>query len=187
MKNSRTDGLLVLELEGGYEVALDGQMERRTQVRCHDIDGASEASAYDIEQAIMSAIFDVQGRQPKNANAEAPEGIGDFYKTESPTAEEVAEEAANVEMIIKANRLVKASEFMALFNGVLQAKRIVTDSDAVIFPNSPIWKSLTRADKTKIVYSYCGFFANPLAQLSDTPTEAAESKQSEVSADESTR
>lgn len=183
MKNSRTDGLLVLDLDRGYEVALDGQMERRTQVLCYDIDGASEAASYDIEQAIMSAMFDIQGRQPQNANAEAPQGIGDFYKDEAPTAEEVAQEAANVEMIIKANRVVKASEFMALFNGVLQAKRIVTDSKAAIFPNSPIWKSLTRADKTKIVYSYCAFFVNPLAQLSDTPTEAAESTLSEVSAD----
>jgi len=162
MQTSRTQGILVYKMKHGYEMANAGEVIKRETVVCHEFGGDDDGIAFDLEQIIMQAIFDMSERSSAQ-DAKQDDSLQDFFDNDSPTDEEVAEMALSIEMALKASKSVKLSAFMQQFTKIVDSGLIKTDTGEPIH-TSAIWRSIKRDDKLKIATAYCAFFANPLAQ-----------------------
>ena len=172
MVNSRKEGILVLNTEHTFPVSINGQFIDKQKIICKDIDYKTEYVAYDLEQAIQSALFGIA----KQANGETPDGDFEkqqadnqlFYKNESPTEEDVREQAEGLQLIVGMSQSVSISDIMRKFLAVVEGKRLFVEGNIPL--TIPIWQKIHRDDKLKIAFSYICFFANPLPKLQNSRT-----------------
>ena len=69
------------------------------------------------------------------------------------------------------NKEVKYSKLLELFNELLTAGRVRAVGDTPM--TDPIWRTVSRMDKERIVFSYIAFFVRPLLSLEKLSTKTA--------------
>lgn len=168
MKNSRNEGILVLNTKRPYKMANpEGELEERTEIICRDVNSKVENSAFDLEQKLMSAMSNLPERATGSVNKKQikidQQKENDFFSSDSPTEKQVEEQAQALEMAVKFNTVVKISEIIDIFIDFINAGCVQTAGQHKM--TKPIWESLSRHDKSRIVFMYCAFFVNPLEQL----------------------
>ncbi len=165
MKNSRSIGELHFKTKKTFQVSIAGKFEERDEIICHDVNSKCESAALDLEQLFLSALGSLKGSGEKNDSLieENNKKNKDFFDNESPTLEEVIEQAEGLEMAIMFNREVKASEILGAFEQLVLAGVICTVGD--IEMTTPVWDKIKIKDKAYICYMYCAFFVNPLERL----------------------
>ena len=165
MKTSRMDGKLVLETRRPYLVAVNGAEQERHKIVCLDVTPRAEMAAFDLEQYVTSAMFDIAERQAKNnRQIEGDQDGGAFFDEDMPSDEDINQQMTLIEMTLKSNRSVKISMVFEAFHGILDAGLITSDTGDKILPGG-IWEKIHRTDKLRIMCGYISFFANPLESL----------------------
>ena len=72
MKTSRMEGILALETKIPYKLAINGHLQEKTEIICHDISSVAESIAFDIEQLFIVAATSFQGKVQDQKQIEAP-------------------------------------------------------------------------------------------------------------------
>lgn len=163
MRTSRKDGVLVLKTEKPYTMAVNGSFEQRNTIICKDISNQAESAAFDLEQYFDAAIFEMAEKNTGRKTSKK-QNDDDFFDIDCPSDQEIAERAAGLEMIIRSNRSVLLSKLLETFNEIIQAGLVCIDGGDPI--TAPVWSTVHRDDKLKIVFWYATFFVNPLQRLS---------------------
>lgn len=166
MKNSRTDGILVFDTVVPYKAAINGNLEERTKIICHDVDSKCEGAAFDLEQLIsiaLTALPEQQKKAPKKQIDSDEKKAEEFYKNDSPSDSDVLSQARALRMMVQMNNRVKMTEILEVFNEFIIAGVICWDGDHRM--TAPIWQTISREDKLMIVFRYIAFFVNPLEAL----------------------
>jgi len=164
LKNSRKDGILVLKTLKPYKMAIDGQEVERNIIICHDITYQAENVAFDIEQYVKVAMMNIPAKDTTSSEGDNSE-VEEFYKNESPTEQEVESQAGMFETLISMNSVVEMSKIMKKFHELIAYRRIKAEGNTAM--TEPIWKTVHRIDKVRILCSYIAFFVNPLQRLSE--------------------
>jgi hypothetical protein len=166
LSNSRKSGVLVFKTNTPYKIPVNGEQQERNVLICHDIVYQVEGVAFDLEQYFNAAMFDVYDRKTKEADLNAKDDgkQSDFFAKESPSSEEIEEQAMSLEMIIRMNKSIKLSNIMETFEKIVEAGLI--ESDTGLRLNIYNYRDINRIDKLRLVLSYCAFFVNPLQRLS---------------------
>lgn len=168
MKTSRLEGVLSMMTKKPYKVGIGGQQEDRNEIILYDVDSKCEGAAADMEQLVMAAVSSIEGKatssktQMKKEEAKAQA----FYDNDSPSEAEVEEQAAQLLLVFKMNRNVKLSEVIDIFTHFINAGRVryaPGDGTNIL---APIWETIDRRDKERIIFHYIAFFDNPLELLS---------------------
>jgi len=163
---SRRDGILDFDTNKPYKIAIAGEQQERTQIICHDVTSKTENAALDMLQLLTTAIQNVPQPEttPTKKQLDADERKDSkFFDNESPSLKEIDEQALALQMAVQSNTVVKMSEIMDLFFDFVDSGAVNCAGDLKIY--KPIWESIHRDDKIKIVFRYCAFFVNPLMQL----------------------
>lgn len=183
MKTSRRDGILTFNTNKPYKMAIKGNLEDRSEIICHDVTSACEGAAFDIEQMLLAALYSVQEKQQNKAveNTESIDNQDNFYNDDSPSEQEINDQANMLEMMFKMNTEVKTSELMDAFKPFFKAGVICCAGDQRM--HDVVWKTVNRNDKLKIVFRYCAFFANPLESLLTLAVTTESQGSSEVNAE----
>lgn len=191
MRTSRLEGMLILETKKPYKIATDGNLTEQTQIVCKDIDSVSEAIAFDIEQMYMVALMDIQNQRAKNSDQKQIESNEknesenkDFYENECPSSQDVEKYGSQLMMLFKMNSAIAYSKLLGLFNELLSSGRICAIGGAPM--TQPIWASVDRKDKERIVFAYISFFVNPLLSLENLSSETDKNAEQEVKEEEPT-
>jgi hypothetical protein len=165
-KTSRKDGILVLKTDKPYKMAINGKLEQRNIILCFDINNQAESAAFDLEQYFDVAIFDMAEKQINKSTPARDDDKkeDDFFKKDSPSNKEIEEKALGIEMLLRSNKAILISKILETFNEIIQAGLIKADGGITM--TSPIWQTIHRDDKLKIVFWYAAFFVNPLQRLS---------------------
>lgn len=169
MKTSRIEGILVFDTTKPYNMAIDGNLEDRNQIICHDVNSKCENAAFDIEQLLtvglmeMSASKTAEKMSEKGGTAEKELETEDFFKKECPTDKEIDEIAMLLKTAFSMSKEIKMSEIIEAFNAFRKAGVICAAGD--IKMTDIIWNTVSRQDKLKIIFRYCSFFVNPLEAL----------------------
>lgn len=178
MKTSRTEGILVFETEKPYKIAINGEQQDRKEIVCHDVNGKCENAALDMEQLITTALQSIpQGKSKATKKQLLADEKKDkeFFGTDSPSEKQINDNAQGLEMMIQMTDAVKMSDLMELFVEFVGAGVVCCAGDLKI--TKPIWESIHRNDKKRIMFRYCSFFVNPLEQLVNM-AQSAESQDS---------
>ena len=141
-------------------------MREQTEIICTDVNSKCENAAFDMEQALTNAMQNVPQKNVKATKkqlAADEKKDQDYFEKDSPTLEEIDNHAFALEMAVKSNSSVKMSEILEIFMDFINAGVVRCVGDQKI--TTPIWDSISRRDKMKIVFRYCSFFVNPLEQL----------------------
>ena len=169
MKTSRLDGILVLQTDKPYEIAISGKMEQRNTIICRDINAKTENAACDLEQALMTAMMTLQGRETKEISkaqmAKDEKAEKDFFKNDSPKMSDIDAQAQAIEMIVNmASGSVRKSQLKEMFYEIA-CERLACDGDLKL--TQSVWDTISLKDKNKIMFRYCAFFVNPFEAVSD--------------------
>ena len=166
MKTSRMEGILAMETKKPYKAAVNGTLEDRTDIVLLDVDSKCEGAAFDMEQLIMSAISSLPGesKATKTQMKKEEQKAQDFYDNDSPTEKEVSEQSDALRMLFSMNPSVKMSDLFDVFTLFINAGRVCYAGDQPIY--KPVWDTIHREDKARILFGYAAFFANPLEALS---------------------
>jgi hypothetical protein len=163
---SRKDGILDFDTDRPYKMAIAGEQQPRNQIICHDVTSKTENAALDMLQLLTTAIQNApqsNNKMTKKQLDEADKKDQGFFENESPSLEEIDEQAYGLRVIVQSSKVVKMSEIMDLFFEFVDKGAVMCAGDQKIY--RPIWESIHREDKMKIVFRYCAFFVNPLMQL----------------------
>lgn len=171
MNTSRIDGILVLKLTGTYQQAIAGTLEKKNTVWLKEFGYKEESIAFDIDQLVSSAIFNMPKKNFEGTQADQNDDTSKFFDDNSPTDQEVSDMADMLEMIVKMNTSMKVSELLWEFEKLVDAGLIQSD-DGTKF-NKLMWKDLKSNDRLRIMYSYISFFVNPLQRLEKMSTKTA--------------
>lgn len=165
MKNSRSIGELHFNTKKTFPVSIEGKFEDRNEIICHDVNSKCETAALDLEQLFMGALGSLKGSGKEDTAVieESNKKNKEFFENESPSHDDVAEQAKGLEMAIMFNREVKVSEILEAFKEIVIAGRISTVGDVPM--TTAIWDKIDVKDKIYICYMYTAFFANPLERL----------------------
>lgn len=171
MKTSRNQGILVLKTNEPYNIAINGNMEKRNIIICKDINYENETIAYDLEQSLMGAFIDTAERFSKKNNDkdvlkitdETNKKNNEFLNKESPEEKEIDNQWSSLLMPILMSKNVKLKEIMSTFEQLALSGLIICDANIPM--TITIWKTVSRQDRLKIAFSYMAFFVNPLQQL----------------------
>ncbi len=166
MKTSRTEGILILATKKPYKVAIEGNLEERFEIICHDVNSKCEAAAADMEQLIirgLTAIPEGQSKASKKQMMKDEKKDKDFFENDTPSDKEINEQAQNLQMIMQMNGAVNISELMDIFQEILAAGVIEYAGGKKM--TQTVWGSVDRHDKVAVMFKYCSFFVNPLEQL----------------------
>lgn len=165
-KTSRKDGILTFNTDRPYKIAIDGNQEDRNEIICHDVNAKCENAALDMEQLITTALQSIPQNKSKATKAQLladEKKDKDFFGTDSPSEKQIEDNAKGLEMMVQMTDAVKMSDMVELFFQFIGAGVICCAGDIKI--TEPIWDSIHRNDKKKIMFRYCSFFVNPLEQL----------------------
>lgn len=167
MKTSRKDGILVMYTKNPYKMAIDGRLQEKNTIICHDIDYENEGAAYDLQEALMAAFMDVSERnQSKNLKIEdktSDQENENFLNKESPTEKEIEVMGASMMMPILISKSVGLKNVIKIFESIALNGLVLCEGN--IKMTSVIWKTINRQDRLKIAFGYMAFFVNPLQQL----------------------
>lgn len=177
MKNSRKDGKMIVHCKKSYKMAVDGQQSEQNRVICKDITYEAEYIAFDLEQYLNVALFNMPVREefkklPKTSDDDMK--AEKFYKNECPSIKEVEEQANMFQIMISMNKEIQLSRIVETFEGIVRSKLIHMEGD-IPMPYE-IWKTLDRNDRIKIMFCYIAFFVNPLQRLQSLSTEMEKSQ-----------
>lgn len=167
MKNSRLNGVLVVNIDNPYTLANNGQIEQHNRVVCLDVNSKTEMAAIDLEQLIVVAMVTMAENRKvkqKQIDGHGSESDTDFYDNESPQEEEITDRAEMLEMLIKSGTKVQLSAMVEIFERFVHCGAIKMSNEQKM----PIvkWKDEIKiTDKIKIMMSYIVFFVNPLQKL----------------------
>ena len=167
MITSRKQGILALTTKSPYKIASGGMMKESNEIICKDITYQTEGVAYDIEQLFSIAMLDVANKNKGNESASnsAPDTkIEDYQSNDCPSDLDIAEQAQTLEMFFKMNSVKKVSELVELFSGLVEAGLIMAEGMTPMHKNI-IWSTISRDDRTDIMFKYLSFFINPFARL----------------------
>lgn len=178
MKNSRRDGILLVDCKKPYKMAIDGQQVDKHRVICRDITNNTEYIAFDLEHYLRLAMFEIPKREEESTQTQAQAAEEDskaekFYNNESPTMEEVQEQAHMLEMAVSMTKVIPLSKLMHTFEGLVNGGLIFMEGK-IKMPRQ-IWNQIDRYDKLKIMFNYIAFFVNPLQKLVETSTKTENS------------
>ena len=149
-----------------YKMAIGGENQDRNQIICHDVTSKTENAALDMLQLLTTAIQNgpqTNSKMTKKQLAEADKKDQSFFDNESPTIKDIDDQATALQIAVQSNTVVKMSEIMDLFFEFVDKGAVNCAGDLKIY--RPVWESIHREDKMKIVFRYCAFFVNPLMQL----------------------
>lgn len=164
MVTSRKDGILVMELDNGYNIAINGTIEKRKGIICKEFGSSCELVAFDMEHLLNQAMFSMaDGLKNHGSKVQSVQEKDDFYDTDCPKDSEIKERSTALEMMIRANTKVKMSQIVELFKEFVNAGLIICDCQIPM--TSIIWDSIKMNDKLKIIFGYISFFVNPLQRL----------------------
>lgn len=166
MKNSRKDGILILNCHKPYKMAIDGQYVEKYRLLCKEHNSESEYAVMDLGQYLTVALMNMPQNeqiQTDKTTDEQEKKAMKFYDNECPTMAEVEEQATLIEMMMLTNNQVTVSKLMQCFEGIVRSGLIFMEGN-VQMPYQT-WKQIHINDKLKIMYSYIAFFVNPLQRL----------------------
>lgn len=168
MINSRKDGTLIVKCQKPYHMAVNGQQTEKYIVICKDINIKAEYIAFDLEHYLRMSLNQIPKRDEiDSANtseqAEQERKTEEFYKNNSPSVQDVEEQATMIEMIVGMSTGVSLSKLVQTFVGLIGCDLILMEG------NIPMpfltWQQMHRDDKLKIMFCYIAFFVNPLQKL----------------------
>lgn len=166
-KNSRKDGVLYIECKHPFKIAVDGQEVERQKIIAHDITYNVEDVAFNLEQYLRVALLHMpaieNATENKKIAAADDKKAEQFYNNESPSSTEIEEQANLIQMMMEMNKEVLISKMMQEFTQIIYYNLLKVEGN--INMTMPIWTTLHRDDKAKVLFSYIAFFVNPLQKL----------------------
>jgi hypothetical protein len=176
-RTSRKDGILIIKTDKPYKMAVNGRLEERSVIICNDINSSAELAAFNLEQLLDIPIFETGRKQKEVPSGELEED--DFFDKDCPSDKEIQERASGLEFMIRNCKEVKMSEIIIEFNGILRSGVIKLDGGSPM--TKPVWDTMHRNDKLKIIFWYSAFFVNPLQRLyAISPKKETKSEQGET-------
>jgi beta-mannanase len=179
MNTSRINGTLVLHTDKPYKMAKSGINSDATEIICKEITYAVENVANDMEQMVLSAVTDwaiknrsINGTSDSSGANEQMKANEDFNSNESPTEAQVNEQAKSLETTFKMQTGVKITELSIAFEQFINNHLILAEGGVEMSSKHPIWISIDRKDKLKIMFSYLCFFIQPLSSQVKLPQTA---------------
>ena len=158
MKNSRKDGMLLVDCKKAYKIAVNGEFVDGYRIVCKDINYQAENIAFDLEQMMLAALVNI--KTGNTTNQQADDSNDDFYDNEAPSMADVEKAASGLEIIVKMSTGIELSKLVEKFVELIHCGLIFCENN--IKMTIPIWQTVNRNDKLKIVFSYISFFVNPL-------------------------
>ena len=168
MKTSRNEGILVINTVQPYEMAVEGGIEKdKHEVICREPLSKHESIIFDMEDMFIEAAMAMSERRTGPSKATKAQlkkdekEDKDFYSADCPTEEQLKAQEMNHELMIR--MAGKTSELMGLFRTLIRDGLVHSYGDKEMY--DPIWESISREDKKRIMFRYCAFFVRPLATL----------------------
>lgn len=168
METSRKDGILILRTKVPYQMAVSGSISDVSEIICKEITYPVEGIAFDIEQIFYNAMINVAGKSKdfKSEGGKSNDDTGYDIK-ECPTDEEIEDNANQLEVLFKMNSAGKMSELVNLFEGIINAGLVMAEGMIPMSAKLPPWTTISRQDKSKIIFKYISFFVKPLVALNE--------------------
>lgn len=168
MINSRKDGTLIVKSQRPYFMAVNGQQTEKHIIICKDINRKAEYIAFDLEHYLRMSLSQIPKRDEletpnPSEQAEQEKRTEEFYKNNSPSVQDVEEQATMIEMIVGLSTGVSLSKLVQTFEGLIGCGLILMEGN--IQMPFLTWQQLHRDDKLKIMFCYIAFFVNPLQKL----------------------
>lgn len=168
MKTSRKDGILILKTNKPYKIAVDGNLVDRNTIICREITGNTEGAAFDLEQMFDAAMFDIAAKNSQKEKSQKEKQEEEkkqkaFFDNDRPSNDEIEDQALGLEMIIRMNKVIKISTLTEIFNEFIVGNLISAEGNVSM--TIPIWETIHRDDKLRILFWYTAFFVNPLLRL----------------------
>jgi hypothetical protein len=167
MKTSRSTGVLVLNIEKPYRIAVDGKMVESNIVVCYEPTGLKgEDVAFNLDHCLRAAIFSIVNSERVRNEKVDDEDIqeNDFYEKECPTEDEVNLNGISLQFsFTMRNSFIKITDLMNLFVEVVSLGFLKSEHGETI--TIEVWKTISRKDKEDILFKFCSFFVNPFQKL----------------------
>lgn len=168
METSRKEGILVFNTKKPYAIAISGQQEERTEIICHDINYRAEKYGFKIENLlyiIMQDLASANDNDQSTTDTESEDKMQKFFDNDSPTEAELDEFAKSIEMFIRMNRSkdITFEDFEKIFKGI-RSEGLIKGADGKAITD-PVWQTISRQDRTRIISIYISFFVNPFQLL----------------------
>lgn len=168
MKTSRQEGILIIQTKKPYKIAISGQQDDRTEIICKEVNSKCEGAAMDLEQLLTTALGSVENKGSKATKKQMEKDEKkdkDFFGSECPSDADIEEQANNLHLAVKMQRVVKISELMEVFGDFLATGRVCAVGDQKM--TQVIWDTVSAQDKIRILFWYAAFFVNPLESLAN--------------------
>jgi len=167
MRNDRKAGLMVIETKRPFKVSEGGQYVDKTKIVCKDI-GVNEEAEYiamDLQQLLMSAMFDMANNVDRSHAQNTEEEDTGFYDNNSPSTKEVDEVGNGLMTMVNMSTKVKMSDFIRKFVDLIGFGLFEVDGKRL---NMESWGTIGLQDKQRIVFNYIAFFVNPLQNVASS-------------------